>query len=349
MKKLSSIILTVLMTAFLLTGCQTAGTQPSSSKSESSKADSSQVSQASASSADQEAADIAWPEKAIEIIVPYGSGGDVDFNARAYAEFLSDVLGVPAVVVNVAGSSGVIGATQAKDAKPDGYTVLYHQPPLLISQAMGLQDFGIEAYEMIAMCANVPGDILCVNKSLGVNSMEELMAYTKENPGKLNVSASIGTMNHIMALQMIDAGFDINIVDGGNASERVASLLGNHVDLIMNSYGTVKDYLETGDFIALSTTNLERDPVFPDIPTCIELGYEVNFNKYHFMAFPKGTDEAIVNKMAEAVKTVNELAEYRELILDSYGEQPFYKCADDALKELDTMGETIAPYIEQLK
>lgn len=292
------------------------------------------------------AGEIDWPKKPIQMIVGYTPGGDVDFNARAYAEFLGDVLGQPVVVVNVAGSSGVIGATQVKDAAPDGYTVLFHQPPLLISQMMGLQDFGIEAYEMIAMCANVPGDILCVNKSLGIKTMAELMEYTKKHPGELNVAASMGTMNHIMALQMIDEGFDINIVDGGNASDRVANLLGNHVDMIMNSYGTVKDYLTTGDFIALATTNLERDPVFPDIPTCVELGYTVNFNKYHFMVFPKKTDQRIVDKMTAAVKTVSEMPAYRKFIFDGYGEQPFFKPADEALVELDKIRQSIEPYAE---
>jgi len=289
-----------------------------------------------------------WPKKPITIVVGYTAGGDYDVNARAYAEELKDKLGVDVVVSNVAGSGGAVAAEQVKDSAPDGYTVFFHQPSLLISKLQGIVDFGIDAFDMSCMAINIPGDLLCVNKSMGVSTFEDFVQYCKDHPGEVNVAASAGTMNYIQCLQMQALGLEINIVDGGNAAERVANLLGGHVDVILNSYGTVKDYLTTGDFVALATLAHERAEAYSDIPTAIELGYDVYFDKYGYFCFPKGTDAAIIDKFTAAVKEVSESESYKTTIWDSFGMTPYFAPADEALQILSDLDTMLQDYAEQL-
>jgi tripartite-type tricarboxylate transporter receptor subunit TctC len=285
-----------------------------------------------------------WPKKPIQIVVPYAPGGDLDFNARAYTEYLRKELGKPVIVSNISGSSGIIGCRTVKEARPDGYTVLFSQPSLMINKLAGTADFGLEAFEMVALAAYVPGDIVAVNAKSGFKTFKDLAKYVKAHPGKLKVAAAMGTMNYIEALQMMDEGMNINIVNAGDAAARVAALKGGHVDVILNSYGTVASYIQTGDFVALGTTNDKRNKAFAKIPTCVEQGYKVSFDKYLFFAMPKGTPKAIVNKFSKAVKKVSENVQYRKLIYKTYGQLPCYESADKSLKELKRIDASLQKY-----
>ncbi|SDK99091.1 tripartite tricarboxylate transporter substrate binding protein [Natronincola ferrireducens] len=287
-----------------------------------------------------------WPQKTIQIIAPYNPGGDTDFNARAYAQFLTEELGQPVVVSNVNGSGGVVGSRTVKEANPDGYTVLFMHPALLINELAGTADYGIEDFEYVATSGVVPGETITVHKNSGFKNLEDLIKYSQEHPGKINVSADMATMTHIMALQLQEAGANINIVSAGGASDRVAALLGGHIDVIINSYGTIADYLETGDFVALGQTNLERSKGFPDIAPAKEQGYDVYFEKYYFFAMPKGTPQEIINRFSEAVKNVSENPEYADMIFKSYRQTPLYKPAKEGLEDILRIKEDIQIFKE---
>jgi len=337
MKKIIAFLLAVCIVSALV-ACSGTGAQQTAAPTAS-----------SAASAEPTAAQLDWPKRPITIVVGYSAGGDLDLNARAYAERLSKILGAEVVVSNVTGSSGAVAAQQVKDSEPDGYTVFYHQPSLMISQLQGMTDFGLEAFDMSCMAAYLPGDLICVNKSLGIKTMEELHTYCQAHSGELNLAASAGTMNYIQALQMNDLGFDVNIVDGGNATERVANLLGGHVDIILNSYATVKDYLATGEFVALATASSDRAKAYSDIPTASEQGYNIYFDKYHYFAFPKGTDAAIVDAFAQACKQVTEDPDYQSYIWDNWGQEPCWMSAADASEVMDSTWTMLQDYADALK
>lgn len=288
-------------------------------------------------------AEVAWPGKqSVQIIVPYGAGGDTDFNARTLAEKLGDYTGGNFVVVNVNGNGGATGSLQVMDSDPDGNTMLFHNVGMLINQAVGVADFGIEAFDLCAITGLNPGQIIAMLPDRGITSLDELKAYTQEHPGELTISANTGGSTQIDALMLIADGFDLTMVDAGGSADRVSALLGEHVDVIINSYGTIKDYLETGEIIPLALDAVVQ-PDSIDIPTAASLGYNVGLQFNYFMAFPKGTDPAIVAKCSETLEEIITTdAEYAQKIADAYKQSPVYYNAEDGLKLLEDTYEELS-------
>ena len=290
-----------------------------------------------------------WPEQPIEVIIPYSPGGDTDFNARAFTEYLTEELGVPVVCSNVTGSSGTIASRQVKDANPDGYTALFFHTAINVNEMVGIADFGLDDFELSCISGMSPGEIITVRSDLGVSNLYELKAYTEEHPGELDLAIDFGTMVHINGLQMQQAGIDVNLVTAGSATERVAALAGGHCDIIINAYGTIKDYLTTGEFVALGTTGSVRASGLGDIPTCLEQGYDINLDKHYFFAFPKGTPSEIVEKFAEAIESAEQNPEYQESIMTAYAQDPFYASPEEGKALMEETKEKIWEYQEQME
>lgn len=289
-----------------------------------------------------------WPERPIEIIIPYGAGGDTDFNARAYIEGLSKELGVNVAASNVTGSGGSIASRQIKDADPDGYKVLFFHSAINVNESIGVADFGIHDFNLAAIVAKSPGEVITVRTDSGFKTLEDMFNYSKEHPGELKVAIDTGTMVHVQALMLQKAGFDVSLVDVGGAADRVAALAGGHVDVVINAYGTLKDYLANGEFTALAQTNSERSAGYPDIATAIEQGYDLTLEKHYFFAFPKDTPQEIVDKFAAACKTVSETPEYAESIMTAYCQEPFYADAAEGMQYMDDFKAVVDSFVSDL-
>lgn len=339
MKKVVSFLLVMVMTLTMFGGCSSAPPAPASSKT---PAASSSVSTSGAPKTD-------WPKKAIQVIAPYKPGGDTDFNARAYAKFLEAELGQPVVIVNVDGSGGVVGSRKVKDATPDGYTALFFHSAILVNELAGTADFSYKNFEYVATVGEGSGDIIAVNAKSGLKTFKDLVEYSKKHPGELKVAVDMGTIVHVTGFMLQEAGLDANLVSAGGAAERVAALKGGHVDVILNGYGTIKDYLTTGEFVALGMTNNTRTQAFKDIPTVAEQGYDVAFTKHYFFMMPKGTPKEIVDKFASALKKVSEKPEYQKMIYDAYGQNTIFKSPKEGFADMDKVSARIAKYKDRFK
>lgn len=315
MKKYTALLLALTLCATLLAGCGEPATTPPATP-----------------DAPDAPVETTWPEKPVEVIIPYNPGGDTDFNARAYLEYLAKDLGVAVVASNVAGSSGTIASRQVKDSANDGYTVLFSHTAMNVNEMVGIADFGMDAFEISCIAARSPGEVITVRADLGVKTLDELKAYTEAHPGELDLAIDFGTMVNINGIQMQKAGFDVNLITAGSASERVAALAGGHCDIIINAFGSVKDYLATGEFVALGTNGTEQAEGFGGIPTALEQGYDITLDKHYFFAFPKGTDAAIVEKFAAAVEKTAADANYQEDIMTAYAQDPFYASPEEGLE-----------------
>lgn len=291
-----------------------------------------------------------WPKKAIQIICPFAPGGDTDFNARSYIEGASKIIGADIVVTATTGNGGAVGARKGKDAPNDGYTVFYTSSAFLTNELSGAIDFGIDAFEFACIAAKGPGLVVCVSSELGVKNLKELAELTKNRPGELRMAADTGATTQIVALMLKKAGIDAHIVDAGASGDRIAALLGGHVDIIINSHGSIKDYVESGDFVALGISTDEQPKYIPEIPTCIAQGFDVVFPSYFFFAFPKGTDRAIVEKWTDALRQVamND-AKYADTIKTAFNQEVFFLPGDEGLAKLREARDSIAQYGEQFR
>ncbi|MGI6558210.1 MAG: tripartite tricarboxylate transporter substrate binding protein [Limnochordia bacterium] len=289
------------------------------------------------------ASSVQWPRKPVQIIVPYGAGGDTDFNARVLAERLNKVLGGNFVVVNMAGTGGATGARYVKDAANDGYTVLFHHTGFLVSKLSGVSDFGLDAYEFVCIAGRSAGNIITLHSKHGITNLQELIEYSQANPGKLKIAANTGATTHATALMLRDIGAKLNIVDSGGAADRIVALLGGHVDIIVNPYGTLKDYLETGELVGIALDSDVQPATIPDIPIGAAQGYDIGLPFYYFLAFPKGTDPAIVEKLSSAVKEIvaND-AGYAETIMNAYLQTPTYYDAEEGLRLMQEAYEKLS-------
>jgi tripartite-type tricarboxylate transporter receptor subunit TctC len=285
-----------------------------------------------AGSADASSGNAAWPTRTVQIIVPFAAGGDTDFNARALAEKLSAKSSGKFVVVNMGGNGGATGSRFVKDAAPDGNTILIHHTGFIINELSGATDYSLEAFEFVGIVGRSAGNIITVNSKYGFKTLEDLIEYSKKYPGQLKCAADTGATTHATALMLRDSGAQFNIVDAGTSPARLSALLGGHVDIIINPYGTVKDYLATGELTGLALDS-DVQPKTLDIPIGSKQGFDkMGLPFYYIMAFPKGTDRTIVQKLGSLLADIiGNDKDYADTIFQSYLQEPvFYDSAKGA-------------------
>ncbi|WP_432627541.1 tripartite tricarboxylate transporter substrate binding protein [Brotaphodocola sp.] len=340
-KKGLAVVMAAVM-AFSVVGCSAGD---SSGKSETSA--STEKTTDEKSSGDTTASTVKWP-KNVEIVVPASAGGDTDFNARLLAQKLSDKLPANFVVSNVNGNGGATGTRQVKDAANDGSSVLFYHTAFLVNKACKATDYGFDEFQFAAIAGQNVGNVVTVNASLGINSLEDLYNYTKEHPGELKIAAQTGATSYAVALQMKNAGFDLNIVDAGSAADRLAAVLGGHVDVILAAYGSIKDYVKEGTLVPLAmdgNSDLTVQDENIDIKAMKNQGYDIELPFYYFFAFPKGTDTALVDEFNNALgDIIQNDSEYQEKIYSSYYQQPTFMPGEEGLavyKDIDEMLQKI--------
>lgn len=277
-----------------------------------------------------------WPEKPIELVVPYAPGGDTDFYARTYAKYLEQELGQPVVVVNIEGANGTVGAAKVKDAKADGYTALWFHESMLVNHVIGNSNFSHKDFDVVAIGNYDDTYVLAVHKDAPYANLQEFIEAAKKSPGQKIYGTQIGGFTYYFGALLEDvSGAQFNKVDGGGAPARNASLLAQKMDINAGPYGSMKSYFDSGDFRALALMSEERSKLFPDVPTAVEQGYDIDVKRAYFMLMPKGTDPAIIKKMSDAMGKVSQLPEYMNAIEKAYSVQASYSPTEESIQYLD--------------
>lgn len=285
--------------------------------------------------ADKQAANgVKWP-KHVEIVVPASAGGDSDFNARLLAQKLTKKLGTNFVVSNVNGNGGATGTRQVKDAKNDGSSILFYHTAFLVNKASKAADYGFDAYNFASIAAQNPGNCVVVNTKLGVKTLADLKKYADEHPDQLKLAVQTGATSYAVGAMMQKAGFKLKMVDAGSAADRLTALLGGHVDVIFAPYGSIRDYVKEGTMLPLAMDG-EHDLKIADqnleIKTMKSLGFDAQLPFYYFFAFPKGTNQALVDSFNAALQDIiNKDKEYQDKIYKSYFQKPFFAPGKEGL------------------
>lgn len=217
-----------------------------------------------------------YPNRQLQLIVPFPAGGPTDIVARLYAQQLSKLVGQPVVVENVSGAAGIIGTQNAARAEPNGYTILFSTASTGVINQVIMKNLPYDFqkdFSMIALIANAP-HLLVVNANLPIKNLNELIALAKQNPGKLSfASAGAGSIVQMGGeLFKYQSGIDILHVPYKGGAPATMAVLKGEVDLIVNDLSTFKAQMEDGKLRALAVAHTSRLKPLPQVPTFIELG-----------------------------------------------------------------------------
>ncbi|HEY0440550.1 MAG TPA: tripartite tricarboxylate transporter substrate binding protein [Xanthobacteraceae bacterium] len=266
-----------------------------------------------------------WPERQVTIIAPFTAGGTADMFARIFAQHMQQKYGTPFVVENRAGAGGNIGATAVARAPKDGYTLLLGTVSThAINQYIykNIPHDVEKDFQPVSLIARLP-NMLVVNPNVPAKNTAELIAFMKQNPGKLNYASSgIGTSIHLAAeLFQIKTGTKMTHVPYRSSGEVMNNLIGGHVDLAFDNITSAWPQARGGKAVAIAVTSTARSPSAPEVPTVAETLPGFDATSWHGVFAPAGTPRPIVDKISAEVKRIFESPDVRKN-LDEAGAVP---------------------------
>jgi len=249
-------------------------------------------------------AQTAWPQKPIRFIVPFVPGGTSDIVARLTAQELSKLLPYPVMIENKAGGGGVPAMLEVAKSAPDGHTIILGH---VGSMAVNPYIFSNPGYDVnrdfapVTLLAKVPS-LFVVHPDLPVKTLKELVAYTKNNPGKLNYgSAGNASAGHLaMEYLKLATGMEMLHIPYKGTGPALTDLLANRIQVFSAGTPALLQYIRTGKLRAIATGTPQRLPSLPQLPTVAESGYKgfESVQWYGIMA-PAQTPEPIIKKLQE--------------------------------------------------
>jgi tripartite-type tricarboxylate transporter receptor subunit TctC len=275
-----------------------------------------------------------WPAKPVRIVVPFPPGGSADLLPRAVAEKLAAKWGQPVVVENRPGAAGNIGADAVFRAEPDGYTLLSSPPPPLVINKLLYPKLSYDPDEFvpITVIGAIP-NVLLVNPRLPVKTVQELIAYAKANPGKLNyASQGSGTTSHLTAelFKSMAGGLDITHIPYKGTAPALTDLLAGQVDMMCDNLGVSLPHVRSGRLKALAVASRRRFAGLPEVPALGETlpGFEAT--AWFGIVAPPNTSAAIAEKVAVGVQEALKLPQVRKRLADLSAEPLGYGPAETA-------------------
>ncbi|MBI2289243.1 MAG: tripartite tricarboxylate transporter substrate binding protein [Betaproteobacteria bacterium] len=251
-----------------------------------------------------------YPNKPVRWVIPYAPGGGTDVIARPLALKLGEVLGVPIVYENRGGGGGLIAGELVAKSAPDGYTLLVgsgntHVFPTLLYDKVPYDP--VKDYAPITNFVIVP-NVLVAHPSFPPKTIQELIAYGKANPGKINwASSGNGSGGHLaLVMFSLETGIKVLHVPFKGAGPAVVAMLGGETDLLFANTGVFLGHINAGKLRPLTVAAMTRLPLFPDVPTPNESGFAgfESSTSYGLLA-PAGTPRPIINKLhGELVKVI---------------------------------------------
>lgn len=297
--------------------------------------------------------EIEWPTKTIELICPYSAGGGSDTMARQVAEALnkSGLLGDGNVIVtNKSGGNGMIGASYVANKPNDPYTLVTNVTGDLGAWlSSDSTDMNMSYFKPVAMfCWDCY--VLVVGKDSPFDSMDELIAYSKDNPGAVTMAGTgIGTVDNVLYKQMVDNyGLVAEYVAFDGGGEVVSGILGGHVTANWCNPSEADAQLEAGNMKALAVAGDARVEAMSDVPTTEELGYDkVMFRQYRGILAPQNMPDENIEKLAAALEVACASEEFQSNYLDANclvgefkGPDEFAQIIDEIWVELkDVLGK----------
>jgi len=238
----------------------------------------------------------------IEMTVLFPAGSSADITARLVADGMSHHLGQRVLVVNRPGAGGAIGYKYVAAQKPDGYSLVWNSNSISTTFHSGQLNFDYRAFDAVARVLS-ESVVVAVRSDAPWRTLNELIQEAKAKPKAIAVGHSgIGSHTHISLAALVRAaGADVNEVPFA-AAQVVPSLLGGHVNAVVQFPGALAAPLKQGQIRLLATLTQSRDPAWPEVPTARELGYDVVLDAWRGIAVPRGTPRPAVALLEDAVR-----------------------------------------------
>ena len=258
-----------------------------------------------------------YPSRPIHLIVPFTAGNQLDVFARLVGSRLAESMGQPVIVENRPGVSGNAASEAVAKAAPDGYTLLVSGVLItLLPLTYGSRAVDpVTAFAPVTRLAQQP-IVIAVNASLGANSLAELIALARQEPGKLAYATSgVGTAQHV-AMTMLGqrAGVLFLHVPYANSGQLIADVLAGQVPIAMSFPGTVEPHLKSGRLKALAVTSARRTDAWPTIPTVAEYGFPgFEVLSWAGVLAPAGTPPEIIERLHREIVRILNVPEVRDV------------------------------------
>ncbi len=242
-----------------------------------------------------------FPTGPIEFVIPFGAGGGADIEGRLLAKEMSNALGVPLTPVNRTGGGGAIAYTHTKNAKPDGYTIVWNSTSILTTTNLGNTDYDYNALDHIGRVEFQPQPFV-VRADAPWATFKDFVAACQANPDKYKIANSgTGSATHTAAIQLMNAiGCKVIHLPKG-IKGRNTSVLNGEADAMIAPLTGAVNLTKAGKLRILAMPTDGRNPVFPDVPTAKELGYDAVLDLFRGLSVPKGTPDAVKAKLADAM------------------------------------------------
>jgi putative tricarboxylic transport membrane protein len=274
----------------------------------------------------------AYPDKPIQLIVPYSAGGSTDVLARAISQVAPKHFPQPMVVVNKAGGGGIPGRVDVVKSRPDGYTLLFgwgSGEDLVVPHQRPLPYDIFKDFETVCRIS-VHSIVLAVPADSPHKTLADLVKFAKT---KEYVTAAVSTKGGSVDITFLlfakAAGIKVTTVPGSGGSDAITKLVGGHVDFGGGHPSEVLPHFKAGRLRGLAVAFEKRDASVPDVPTFREGGYDVvTAGSVKGVAVPKGTPKEITSYLEKKFKDISEDAEFQKIMKD-IGQPVMYQTAEE--------------------
>jgi tripartite-type tricarboxylate transporter receptor subunit TctC len=273
-----------------------------------------------------------YPARPVRVIVPFAPGGPSDLLARVIMQQMSDRFGQQFYIENLAGAGANIGTAEAAKAAPDGYTILIVTPSFAINPTLYVKaPYEPKQFDPVSIIITSPTGIT-VNPSVPAQSMKELVADIKANPGKYSYAhPGVGTPPHLVGeLLRLSLGLDLVSVPFAGGGPAIVSTLGDHTPITIGGITPAVPYIKDGKLRALALASSQHLETLPDVPTMAEAGYPgIEGDVWIAALVPAGTPRDIVDTLNREIVRITKLPDIRSRLLE-LGDVPIGNTPDEA-------------------
>ncbi len=292
-----------------------------------------------------------YPERDIRVIVPWGAGGGTDGIVRKLTSIAEDSLDVSMYVENIEGGVSATGIGQLMTSRPDGYTIgaLTYDSLVTVPWQGMLPSYDVDKLKLIARVTSEP-DAIVVDADSDYETIHDLIEAAKADPGEVRVAIqNLGGRIHLAILQLqelTDTEFRIVSYPGGAAPQKEA-ILSDEVDVALTSLGDFSNLLEDGTVRGLVEFSDTQNPTYPEVPTTVEEGIDLQIGSFIVFAAPADTPEEAIETLENAYKTAYDSDEFQEWVAN-VGVTPNWLGTDEVTPWAEETAESLFSEMDAL-